>query len=76
MEIHKNRAYAIDDDTDIIIRATPEDAPTGEQKAFFIVDMNRYDKKRTHYTTSSHCMETSEVRKLLGLKKREVLVII
>lgn len=75
MIIKKNMAYSVDDTTDVIIRAVPDDAPQDAAKPFFIVDINTYNEDRTHYIHTSHVMTSKEVRKLLGLKKGEAMYI-
>lgn len=76
MIVKKNSPINIDDTTDLIIRAIPAD---GEDVAthYFIVEFHTYTAPdKLQYRITSHCLTIAELRKLLNLKKREVLSVL
>jgi len=75
MIVKKNVAIPIEENKDLIIRAVPSDG--GQFKNdYFIIEIHKYDKERLKYTSTMHTIEPPALKKLLGLKKKEVLSII
>ena len=76
MIVKKNSPIQIDDTTDIIIRAIPADG--GDVAThYFIVEMHTYaSSEKLNYRVTSHCLSIQEMRKILKLKKREVLSVL
>ena len=58
----------------IIFRASPVDANKGEVKNFYIVELiDREGIGAAAYKTVMKAMEPEEVKKLLGLKKKDMI---
>lgn len=76
MIIKKNSPIPIDETTDLIIRADPSDGGN-MTTPYFIVEMQHFTTpEKLNYKITSHCLSIPELRKMLGLKKKEVLSIL
>ena len=76
MIVKKNSPIHIDDTTDMIIRGIPAD---GEDIAthYFIIELHTFTSPdKLQYRVTSHCLSIPEIRKMLKLKKREVLSVL
>lgn len=72
--VKKNARIKIDDNLDIVIRATPDDSD--EQKNAFIVDFLSYNINHNKYMLISRALTRQELGKVLKLKKGEYLQVI
>lgn len=72
--VKKNARIKIDDNLDIVIRATPDDSD--EQKNAFIVEFLSYNIEHNRYMLISRALTRQELGKVLKLKKGEYLQVI
>ena len=73
MVVKKNSLIPIEENKDMVIRAIPEYSGGQYQKQYFIVEIREYTTDRLNYKTTSHCLDMPELRKILGVKKKEAL---
>lgn len=73
MTLEKNRILkTTNPDVDIIVRATPADSEGEVEKIYFIVDVvTRAGIGSAAYKTEMKVFDTTELRKILGLKRKE-----
>lgn len=73
MTLEKNKFLPTTDPAvGLIVRATPKDAGEEVEKIYFIVEVIRRDNiGSAAYTTEMKVFDTTELRKMLGLKRKE-----
>ena len=76
MIVKKNSIIPIEENKDMVIRAIPGDSGGQYNTPYFIVEIREYTTDRLNYKTTSHCLETPELRKILGVKKKEALSVL
>ena len=73
MTLEKNKIYkTTEPGISVIVRATPRDAGDEVEKIYFIVDVvTREDIGSAEYRTEMKVFDTTQLRKILGLKRKE-----